>query len=211
MPLVASFYINCLYRFHGRGGSCNFHGAILPEARVSHVPLYNASSILVSVKTRLSIFVEQGKCIFEFFIKVSCSFLWTTALIQQWPGLVLRASTSWYPTVIRPSTLAGWAGFDGHLAADINAFYPFHVAFPFFGDASSEMVLPSVKLHGRVDVFVGRFTRPSQAGRFDSTQRPRRTNHEMLSCVLRSAIQRENRSLRRWIIPLCFIERLRSL
>jgi hypothetical protein len=32
-------------------------------------------------------------------------FLWTIALIQQWPGLVLRASTSRYLTVIQPSTL----------------------------------------------------------------------------------------------------------
>jgi hypothetical protein len=41
--------------------------AILPEARVCHGPLYNASSILVSFKMRRSIFVEQGKCVFEFF------------------------------------------------------------------------------------------------------------------------------------------------
>jgi hypothetical protein len=65
-------------------------------------------------------------------------FLWTTAPIQRWPGLVLRASTSRYLTVIQPSTLAG---FDGHLAARINAFYLFHVAFAFFGDASSVTVL----------------------------------------------------------------------
>jgi hypothetical protein len=55
------------------------------------------------------------------------------------------------------------------------------------------VVLPSVKLHGRVDVFVGRFTRPSQAGRFDALQRPRRTNHELVSRVLRSAFQRESK------------------
>jgi hypothetical protein len=29
----------------------------------------------------------------------------------------------------------------------------------------ASVVLPSMNLHGRVDVFVGRFTRPSQAGR----------------------------------------------
>jgi hypothetical protein len=30
----------------------------------------------------------------------------------------------------------------------------------------ASVVLPFMNLHGRVDVFVGRFTRPSQAGRF---------------------------------------------
>jgi hypothetical protein len=45
----------------------------------------------------------------------------------------------------------------------------------------ASVVLPSVKFHGRVNVFVGRFTRPSQAGRFDALQRPRRTHIPMLS------------------------------
>jgi hypothetical protein len=54
-------------------GSCNIHGAISPEARASHVPLYNALSILVSVKTSLSIFIKQVNVFLNFFIKVSNS------------------------------------------------------------------------------------------------------------------------------------------
>jgi hypothetical protein len=68
-----------------------------------------------------------------------------------------------------------------------------------------------VELYGRVDVFVGRFTRPSQAGRFDALQRPRRTNQDLVSRVMRSAFQKENLSLPRWIIPLRFEGRLSSL
>jgi hypothetical protein len=107
-------------------------------------------------------------------------FLRTTALIQQWPGLVLRASTSRYPTVIQPSTLAGRAGCDGHQAAHMNALFPFHVAAS-FSDASSErrlasVVLPFVNFHGRVDVlWVASCALARLDGRFDALQRPRRT------------------------------------
>jgi hypothetical protein len=38
------------------------------EERAIHTPLYNALSFLVSVKMRLIIFVEQGKCVFDFFV-----------------------------------------------------------------------------------------------------------------------------------------------
>jgi hypothetical protein len=128
-------------------------------------------------------------------------FLWSTAFIQQWPGLVLRASTSRYLTA--------------HLAARINAFFLFHVAFAFFGDASSETVLrfgrpPLGETPWASRRIMGRFSRPSQAGCFDALQH-KRTNHELVSCVLRSAFQRENRSLWRWIIPLRFQGRLTSL
>jgi hypothetical protein len=46
---------------------------ISPEERAIHTPLSNALSFLVSVKTRVSIFVEQGKCVFDFYVKVSNS------------------------------------------------------------------------------------------------------------------------------------------
>jgi hypothetical protein len=51
-------------------------------------------------------------------------------------------------------------------------------------------VFPLVNLHGRVDVFVGPFTRPSQAGRFDALRRPRRSSHKMVLCVPRGAWER---------------------
>jgi hypothetical protein len=107
-------------------------------------------------------------------------FLRTTALIQQWPGLVLRASASRYPTVIRPSTLAGWAGFDVHLAARINAFSPFMwpsplSAMPRLKRHFTSIVLPFVNFHGRVNVLwvtSSALARPDR--RFDALQRPRR-------------------------------------
>jgi hypothetical protein len=46
-----------------------------------------------------------------------------------------------------------------------------------------------MNLHGRVNVFVGCFTRPSQAGCFDALQRPRRSSHKM---VLSEALERES-------------------
>jgi hypothetical protein len=64
------------------------------------------------------------------------------------------------------------------------------------------VVLPLMNLHGRVDIFMGRFTRPSQAGRFDALQRPQRSSHKMVSRVPRGAFRRENRCFRRWFIPL---------
>jgi hypothetical protein len=74
-------------------------------------------------------------------------------------------------------------------------FYPFHVAFAVFGDASSvtrfaSAVRPLMNLHGRVDVFVGRFRCPSQAGRFDALRRPRCSSHKMVLCVPRGARER---------------------
>jgi hypothetical protein len=70
-------------------GSCNIHGAISPEARVIQAPLYIASSILVSVKMRLSIFVKQGKCVFDFFIKVQfhAHAMWNSGFPQEKPPL----------------------------------------------------------------------------------------------------------------------------
>jgi hypothetical protein len=68
-PLLSAIAYNAFY-FWFHVARATFHGAISPEARASYAPLYNASSILASVKTRLSIFVEQGKSVFDFFIKV---------------------------------------------------------------------------------------------------------------------------------------------
>jgi hypothetical protein len=72
-------------------------------------------------------------------------------------------------------------------------------AMPLLIRRFASVVLPSMNLHGRVNVFVGRFTRPSQAGRFDALQRPRRSSHKLVSCVPRGAFRRENQSFRRWI------------
>jgi hypothetical protein len=47
-----------------------------------------------------------------------------------------------------------------------------------------------LNFHGRVDVLVRRFTRPSQAGRFDALQRPRRSSHKMVLRVPRGAGER---------------------
>jgi hypothetical protein len=67
-------------------------------------------------------------------------FLWSTALIQQWPGLdtVIWPSTlGRLPEPIRPEPAE--LVFDGHLTARINAFYPFHVA-------SALSAMPRLKL-----------------------------------------------------------------
>jgi hypothetical protein len=74
-------------------------------------------------------------------------------------------------------------------------FYPFHVAFAVFGDASSvtrfaAAVLLLMNLRGRVNVFVGHFTRPSQAGRFDALLRPRRSSLKKVLCIPRGAGER---------------------
>jgi hypothetical protein len=56
-PLSAIVYIGFYFWFYVARASTT--APISPEGRARHAPLYNASSILVSVKTRLSIFVEQ--------------------------------------------------------------------------------------------------------------------------------------------------------
>jgi hypothetical protein len=55
----------------------------------------------------------------------------------------------------------------------------------------ASVVLPSVKFHERVDVFVGCYTRPSQARRFDALQRPLRTHITNAFCASCEAKYRE--------------------
>jgi hypothetical protein len=111
-------------------------------------------------------------------------FLWSTALIQQWPGLdtVIRPSTlGRLPEPIQPSPAE--PVFDGHLTARINTFYPFHVAF-----VSSAMPrLKRLLCFGRPPLrefpkmgestysWVASHTLARLDGRFDALQQPRCT------------------------------------
>jgi hypothetical protein len=83
------------------------------------------------------------------------------------------------------------------------------VAFAVFGDASSvtrfaAAVLPLMNLHGRVNVFVGRFSalaRPDALTPFNDPD-AQTTRWFCASC---EALERESK-LRSWIIPLRFIQ-----
>jgi hypothetical protein len=83
----------------------------------------------------------------------------------EWPG----ASTLWSPQGHWDPFI--WRGaLAGFNAAHVNAFYPFHVVFAYFGDASSAKRFASAVLPFGFPwasrCFCGSLRRPSQAGRF---------------------------------------------
>jgi hypothetical protein len=79
---------------------------ISPEERAIHTPLYNASSFLVGVKTRLGIFVEQGKCVFDFLLKsqIHAQFMPNSPLDHCSDSTMDQTSTSQYLGLVLHST-----------------------------------------------------------------------------------------------------------